>query len=82
MKGKLTQKDQERFVGAMQFLEMMAPVQTRFEVDLSTGKGTVKVWFLDTNVVLHLETVDVRRIRVVEREKAVFPDKPPKAPQP
>jgi hypothetical protein len=47
----------------------------RSQVDLDTGKGTVRIWKPGTEVVLHLETVDVRHIRVIERNPQRFPDR-------
>jgi hypothetical protein len=75
MKRKFTEKDSRDFSGAMQFLEMMWGVQVDSQVDLDTGKGTVKIWLPGTETVLHLETVDVRHILVVERNKQRFPDR-------
>jgi hypothetical protein len=74
MKRKFTEKDSCDFSGAMQFLEMMWGVQVDSQVDLDTGKGTVRIWLPGTETVLHLETVDVRHILVVERNKQRFPD--------
>jgi hypothetical protein len=51
--------------------------QVDADVDLETGRGTVKLWLPGTEVVLHLESIDVRRIRVIERNKARFPDPRP-----
>ena len=59
----------------MQFLEMMWGVQVDSQVDLETGKGTVRIWLPGTEAVLQLETVDVRHILVVERNKQRFPDR-------
>lgn len=75
MKRKFTEKDSRDFGGAMQFLEMMWGVQVDSQVDLETGKGTVRVWLPGTEVVLQLETIDVRHILVVERNKQRFPDR-------
>lgn len=75
MKRKFTEKDSRDFSGAMKFLEMMWGVEVDSQVDLETGKGTVKVWLPGTETVLHLETVDVRHIRVIGREKQRFPDR-------
>jgi hypothetical protein len=75
MKRQFTQKDSQDFSGAMKFLELMWGVVVDSQVDLDTGKGTVKVWLPGTETVLHLETVDVRHIRVIEREKQRFPDR-------
>jgi hypothetical protein len=75
MKRKFTEKDSRDFSGAMQFLEMMWGVQVDSQVDLDTGKGTVRIWLPGTETVLHLETVDVRHILVVERNKQRFPDR-------
>jgi len=77
MKRKFTTADQRDFIGAMQFLEMMWGVKTHYEIDTSTGRGTVKVWLPGTETVLHLETIDVRRIRVIGREPQRFPDPRP-----
>jgi hypothetical protein len=75
MRRKFTEKDSRDFSGAMQFLEMMWGVQVDSQVDLDTGKGTVRIWLPGTETVLHLETVDVRHILVVERNKQRFPDR-------
>jgi hypothetical protein len=75
MKRKFTEKDSRDFSGAMQFLEMIWGVQVDSQVDLDTGKGTVRIWLPGTETVLHLETVDVRHILVVERNKQRFPDR-------
>ena len=75
MKRKFTEKDSRDFSGAMKFLEMMWSVEVDSQVDLETGKGTVKIWLPGTETVLHLEAVDVRHIRVIEREKQRFPDR-------
>ena len=75
MKRQFTEKDSRDFSGAMQFLEMMWGVQVDSQVDLETGKGTVRIWLPGTEAVLQLETVDVRHILVVERNKQRFPDR-------
>jgi hypothetical protein len=75
MRRKFTEKDSRDFSGAMQFLEMIWGVQVDSQVDLDTGKGTVRIWLPGTETVLHLETVDVRHILVVERNKQRFPDR-------
>jgi hypothetical protein len=75
MKRKFTEKDSSDFSGAMRFLELMWDVQVDSQVDLDTGKGTVRIWKPGTEVVLHLETVDVRHIRVIERNPQRFPDR-------
>jgi hypothetical protein len=75
MKRKFTQKDSLDFSGAMEFLEGQWGIQTRYSVDMETGRGTVQIWMPGTQSVLHLETVDVRRIRVVERNLQCFPDR-------
>ncbi len=75
MKRKFTEKDSRDFSGAMQFLEGMWGVEVDSQVDLETGKGTVKIWLPGTETVFHLETIDVRHIRVIEREKQRFPDR-------
>lgn len=77
MKRDFTAKDAADFTGAMQFLEMVWGVKTHYELDPETGRGTVKIWLPGTDAVLHLETVDVRRIRVVERNRQRFPDPRP-----
>jgi len=77
MKRDFTAKDAADFTGAMQFLEMVWGVKTHYELDAETGLGTVKIWLPGTDAVLHLETVDVRRIRVVERNRQRFPDPRP-----
>ena len=79
MKRQFTDKDSADFIGAMQFLEMMWGVKTHYEVDTETGRGTVNVWLPGTETVLHLETIDVRHIRVIERNRQRFPDPPPAA---
>lgn len=76
MKRPFTDKDARDFMGAMQFLEMIWSVKTQYEIDRETGRGTVKIWLPGTDAVLHLETVDVRRVRVIERERQRFPDPP------
>lgn len=76
MKRAFDDKDSADFIGAMQFLEMMWGVKTDYSVDASTGRGVVRVWLPGTEAVLHLEEVDVRRIRVVERNTQRFPDPP------
>lgn len=77
MKRDFTQKDAADFIGAMQFLEMLWSVKTSYSIDSETGRGTVEIWLPGTDAVLHLETVDVRRIRVVERNRQRFPDPRP-----
>jgi hypothetical protein len=74
MKRKFTADDAKAFVGAMQFLEMMADARTHYTLDSETGRGTVQVWIPGSEIVLHLEEVDVRHIRVVERNRQKFPD--------
>jgi hypothetical protein len=78
MRRRFTDKDSREFSGAMDFLRLMWGVEVDAQVDLETGRGTVKIWLPGTEAVLHLETVDVRRIRVIERNRQRFPD-PPKA---
>jgi hypothetical protein len=78
MRRQFTDKDSRDFSGAMDFLRLMWGVEVDAQVDLETGRGTVKIWLPGTETVLHLETVDVRRIRVIERNRQRFPD-PPKA---
>jgi hypothetical protein len=75
MKRKFTEKDSADFEGAMAFLEGQWGVETWYSVDDETGRGTVKIWLPGTESVLHLETVDVRHIRVVERNRQRFPDR-------
>ena len=75
MKRKFTDKDSRDFSGAMDFLRLMWGVEIDAQVDLETGRGTVKIWLPGTETVLHLETVDVRRVRVIERERQRFPDR-------
>lgn len=75
MKRKLTDDDSAKFIGAMQFLEMMWAVKTHYEVDTENGRGIVQVWLPGTEVVLHLESVDVRRIRVIGRSPQRFRDR-------
>jgi hypothetical protein len=82
MKRKFTEKDSRDFSGAMKFLEMMWGVEVDSQVDLENGKGTVKIWLPGTETVLHLETVDVRHIRVIEREKQRFHDRGNERPAP
>lgn len=74
MNKPFTEKDSEDFTGAMQFLEMMWGVKVDSDVDLETGKGTVRVWLPGTETVLVVDSVDVRRLMVVERNKQRFPD--------
>ena len=69
-----TEKDSENFTGAMQFLELMWGVKVDSDVDLETGKGTVRVWLPGTETVLVVDSVDVRKLMVVERNKQRFPD--------
>jgi hypothetical protein len=76
MKRKFTNDDGKDFVGSMQFLEMMWDVRTDYSVDQESGRGTVKIWLPGTEVVLHLESIDVRHIRVIERNPQRFPDPP------
>jgi hypothetical protein len=74
MKRKFTAQDSRDFSGAIEFLRLMWGLQIDAEVDQETGRGTVKLWLPGTEVVLHLESIDVRRLRVIERNKARFPD--------
>jgi hypothetical protein len=74
MNKPFTEKDSEDFTGAMQFLEMMWGVKVDSDVDLETGKGTVRVWLPGTETVLVVDSVDVRKLMVVERNKQRFPD--------
>ena len=69
-----TEQDSADFTGAMQFLEMMWGVKVDSDVDLETGKGTVRVWLPGTETVLVMDSIDVRRLMVVERNKERFPD--------
>jgi hypothetical protein len=75
MKRKFTAKDSRDFSGALDFLRLMWGVEIDAEVDLETGRGTVKIWLPGTETVLHLESIDVRRVRVIERERQRFPDR-------
>lgn len=74
MKRKFTTDDGAAFTGAMDFLSMMWGVKTQYEIDSETGRGVVRIWLPGTEVVLHLEGVDVRRLRVIERNPQRFPD--------
>ncbi len=74
MNKPFTEKDSADFTGAMQFLEMMWGVKVDSDVDLETGKGTVRVWLPGTETVLVVDSVDVRKLVVVERNKQRFPD--------
>jgi hypothetical protein len=76
MKRKFTADDAAAFTGAMEFLEMMWGVKTHYEIDSETGRGVVRFWLPGTEVVLHLESVDVRHVRVTERNRQRFPDPP------
>lgn len=70
-----TDQDSADFTGAMQFLEMMWGVKVDSDVDLDTGKGTLRVWLPGTETVLVMDSIDVRRLMVVERNRQRFPDK-------
>lgn len=72
MKRQFTQQDGADFVGAMQFLESNWGAQTHYSVDSETGKGTIQIWMPGSQAVLHLETIDVRRLRVVDPNPARF----------
>jgi len=74
MKRQLTTADQQTLIGSLDFLEDMWGVKTHYDIDTETGRGTVQVWMPGTNVVLHLESIDVRRIRVIDRNMQRFPD--------
>jgi hypothetical protein len=74
MKRQLTIEDQQTLIGSLNFLEDMWGVKTHYDIDTETGRGVVQVWLPGTNVVLHLESVDVRRIRVIDRNTQRFPD--------
>jgi hypothetical protein len=74
MKRQLTIDDQQTLIGSLNFLEDMWGVKTHYDIDTETGRGVVQVWLPGTNVVLHLESVDVRRIRVIDRNTQRFPD--------
>lgn len=76
MKRKFTTDDAAAFTGAMEFLGMMWGVKTHYEIDGETGRGTVRLWLPGTEVVLHLESIDVRHVRVIERNRQRFPDPP------
>jgi hypothetical protein len=75
MKRKFTPDDHAAFSGAMQFLETMWDVRTQYEIDSETGRGVVRIWLPGTEVVLHLESIDVRHVRVIERNRQRFPDR-------
>jgi hypothetical protein len=75
MNRKFTAKDRASFVGAMEFLENMWGVAAQYEIDSETGRGVVRIWLPGTEVVLHLESIDVRHVRVIERNKQRFPDR-------
>jgi hypothetical protein len=75
MKRKFTAKDSRDFSGALEFLRLMWGVETDAAVDLENGRGTVRIWLPGTEVVLHLESIEVRRLRVIERNKQRFPDR-------
>lgn len=75
MKRKFTADDRAAFTGAMDFLESMWGVATQYEIDAETGRGVVRIWLPGTEVVLHLESIDVRHVRVIERNKQRFPDR-------
>lgn len=77
MKKRFTEKDAADFAGAMEFLETMWGVRAQYEIDGETGRGVVRLWLPGTEVVLHLESIDVRRVRVIERNRQRFPDAPP-----
>ena len=74
MKRQLTIEDQQTLIGSLNFLEDMWGVKTHYDIDTETGRGVVQVWLPGTNVVLHLESVDVRRVRVIDRNMQRFPD--------
>lgn len=76
MKRKFTTDDAAAFSGAMEFLGMMWGVKTHYEIDAETGRGTVRIWLPGTEVVMHLESIDVRHVRVIERNRQRFPDHP------
>lgn len=75
MKRKFTADDRAAFMGAMEFLENMWGVNAQYEIDADTGRGTVRIWLPGTEVVLHLESIDVRHVRVIERNRQRFPDR-------
>lgn len=75
MRRQFTRDDSRAFSGAMDFLRMMWGVEVDAAIDLQTGRGTVKIWLPGTETVLHLESIDVRHIRVIERERQRFPDR-------
>ncbi len=74
MKRQLTTADQQTLIGSLDFLEDMWGVKTHYDIDTETGRGTVQVWMPGTNVVLHIESIDVRRVRVIDRNLQRFPD--------
>lgn len=75
MKRKFTDDDAREFTGAMGFLESYWGIRAHYEIDLNTGRAVVQLWLPGSEAVLHLESVDCRRIRVVERNKQRFPDR-------
>ena len=75
MKRKFDDKDAADFEGAMAFLEGQWAVETWYSIDSETGRGSIQIWLPGTGSVLHLESVDVRRVRVVERNRQRFPDR-------
>jgi hypothetical protein len=74
MKRQMTTADQQTLIGSLDFLEDMWGAKTHYDIDTETGRGTVQVWMPGTNVVLHLESIDVRRVRVIDRNLQRFPD--------
>ena len=75
MKRKFTDDDAREFTGAMGFLESYWGIRTHYEIDLNTGRAVVELWLPGSEAVVHLEGVDCRRIRVVERNRQRFPDR-------
>lgn len=79
MKRKFTEADDQKFAGAMQFLEMVWGVKTDYQLDTETGRADVRLWMPGTDAVLVIVNVDVRHLLVVERDLLRFPEPPPRA---
>ena len=75
MKRKFTDDDASKFASTMQMLEIMWGVRTIYSVDSETGRGSISIWLPGTETALHLETIDVRHVMIVERNRQCFPDR-------
>jgi hypothetical protein len=75
-KRPMTQDDLVGFIERTRFLENLWNCRTDFSIDQSTGRGWLRICPPTGETVLHIDHIDARDIRLIERCRTKFPDLP------